>query len=332
MAGKKQKKGWRRVLRRIITTVIVLGVLALAAFIGINSLRAEYTITYTGYNATIGSISNSLSFSGSMALVDSKTYTASSAATVKQVYVAPGDRVAKNDKLIKLSNGEVIKADFDAVVNTVDVAGDDEVAAGEQLCQIADFDHMTVSVRVDEYDIRDVQVGQECTVTITATEQTFPSTIGKINYISSSTGNVAYYTATCDVTVTDGIYPGMQATVTVPQESAENVVVLKADALSFDETNSAFVYMYDEAGELARANVEIGVSNGNYVEIRSGVKAGDTVYVEVKETSASRMAQMMSSMFGSQNVRPGQGSQRQQWREQNGGGPGGFGGDNGGGR
>lgn len=315
-------------MKRIIVLVVLAAVLAVAGFIGVNSLRAQYTITYTGYNATIGSISNSLSFSGSLALVDSKTYTASSAATVRQVYAAPGDRVKEGDKLVKLSNGETIKADFDGTVNVIDVAKDDSVAAGDTLCQLADFDNMTVSVRIDEYDIGQVQVGDLCRVTVTATEQVFDSSIAKINYISSSTGNVAYYTATCDVNVTGAVYPGMQVTVTVPQESAENVVVLKADALSFDETNKAYVMVYGADGEtLERRDVEVGVSNGNYVEIRSGVQSGETVYAEMKMTTASQMAQMMSQMFGSQRVT----NNGQRQRQSNGGSSGmpsgGFGGD-----
>ena len=303
MAGKKkQTKRWKRVLKRIVITIVLLVVLAIAVFIGWNSLKAEYTVTYTGYNATIGSISNALSFSGSLALVDSKNYNASSAATVRAVYAAAGDRVHKGDKLVKLSNGETIKADFDGTVNLMNVKKDDEVSSGDTLCQVADFDHMTVSVRVDEYDIGSVHVGDQCTVTVTATENQFTSTIGKINYISASSGNVAYYTATCDVEVTAGVYPGMQATVSVPKESAENVVVLKADALSFDEKNQAYVYMYNAEQELERHDITVGVSNGNYVEIKSGVNSGDTVYAQVKTPSGNGWASMMNGMFGSQRV------------------------------
>lgn len=327
MAARNKPKRWQRMLKRVILTLIVLAVLAGAGMYAWFSLQAEYTVTYTGYNATIGSISNSLSFSGSMALVDSKTYTAVSDATVRAVYVAAGDKVKKNDKLLKLSTGETIKADFDGTVNVLDLKKDDTVAAGTTLCQLADFDHMTVSVRIDEYDIGSVHVGDEVSVTVTATEQRFPSSIEKINYISASTGNVAYYTATCQVNVDAGVYPGMQATVSIPQESAENVVVLKLDALSFDETNKAFVYMYDHQQELARVDVEVGVSNGNYVEIRSGVRAGDTVYAEAK-TPNNAWSSMMSSMFGSQRVMT-PGSNRNSNRQSNGGytpGSSGFGG------
>lgn len=305
---KKRPKRRRRILRRILGLLLALVLIAGAVTYAYFSLKQEYTVTYTGYTASIGSISNALSFSGSLNLIDSQTYTASDATTVRSIYVNAGNNVLEGDKLMRLANGETIKATIDGRVNSIKVAEGDEVAAGASLVQVADFAHMKVSIRVDEYDIADVSVGQKCTVTATATEREFESQIADIDYISASAGNVAYYTATAYVDVDEGIYPGMQVTITIPQEEAENVVVLKMDALSFDETNSAYVYMYNEASELIEVPVEVGVSNGNYVEIKSGLNDGDQVYVETEvEADASGLSSLMSGLFGGQQMMPGAG-------------------------
>lgn len=307
----KRPKRKRHILRKIITTLIVLLLLAGAGLYAYSSLKREYTVSYTGYTASIGSISNSLSFSGSLSLIDSKTYTADADTTVRAVYVAAGDSVKQGDRLMRLANGETIKADFDGIVNVMSLAVGDDVATGDTLAQVADFTHMKVSIRVDEYDISDVSVGQACTVTATATEKEFETTIAAIDHISASTGNVAYYTATAYVDTDDDVYPGMQVSVTVPQEEAQNVVVLKMDAVSFDESNSAYVYMYNSAGELVSVPVETGVSNGNYVEIKSGLRDGDEVYVEVEtESSESGLGGLLSGIFGGSRMTPPSGSER----------------------
>ena len=343
MSEKKEKKNGRkrkRIVRRIIVWLIVLILLAGAGFYFLTKMHDKYTVTYDEYTASRGTISNSLSFSGSLALRDSATSTASSNATVRNIYVANGDEVKKGDKLVRLSNGTTYTADFDGRVNTVSVEKDDDVAPGDVLVQIADFEHMQVSFRIDEYDIGDVQVGDRCTVTATATEKVFESSVETINYISSSTGNVAYYTATANVDVDGGVYPGMQVTVTVPQEEAVDVVVLKMDALSFTPANQAFVYKMKEDETLEEVPVEVGVSNGNYVEIRSGLESGETVYA-VSKTKENTMEQMFSAMFGQQQFNQ-QNQNRQNWQNQNrqngggnapsGGAPGGTPGGNGGGR
>ena len=305
----KRPRRRKRILRKLLAAVVILALLAGAGLYAYSSLRAEYTVTYTGYTASIGSISNALSFSGSLNLIDSQTYTAGADGTVRAVYVKAGDDVKEGDKLIRLSSGETIRATFDGRVNSVKVSEGDAVTAGASLVQVADFTHMKVSIRVDEYDIADVSVGQRCTITATATEKTFQSSIADIDYISASSGNVAYYTATAYVDVNeDGVYPGMQVNISIPQEEAQNVVVLKMDALSFDAANNAFVYMYDENQVLVEVPVEVGVSNGNYVEIRSGLKDGDQVYVAVEvETASSGLSSLMSGLFGGQQMMPGMG-------------------------
>ena len=294
-SGKKKK----RIFRRILGILILLILLGSAGVFAWAKLRDKYTVTYDEYTATTGTISNSLSFTGSLALRDSASYTASSPATVRNVYVANGDKVKKGDRLVRLSDGSMITADFDGTVNMVSVEKNDEVSAGSNLVQIADFEHMQVSFRVDEYDIGDVQVGEACTVTATATEKKFESAIQTINYISSSQGNVAYYTATAYVDVDGGVYPGMQVTVTIPQEEASDVVILKADALSFTRDNKAFVYKKKEDESLEEVEVEVGVSNGNYVEIKAGLTSGESVYVATEEEEDS-LTGLLSGLFGQQ--------------------------------
>lgn len=250
---KKKTKTRRRILRRIIVTILVLALLAGGAWIACRALKQEYSVTYQGYTATTGSISNALSFSGNLSLVSSESYSASSASTVRTVYVSAGDEVNEGDKLVRLANGQTVEAGLDGRVNAVSVVEGDSVAAGAALVQVADFTHLKVQLRVDEYDVGSVHVGDACTAT--ATEKTFESEIAAIDYISASGGSVAYYTATAYVDVYDGVYPGMQVTVSIPQEQAENVVILKEAALSFDAANSAYVWMYNDAGELERVSI-----------------------------------------------------------------------------
>ena len=302
---KKTGRKKKRILRRALVLLLLLVALAGAGVYTWARLRDKYTVTYDAYTATTGTISNSLSFSGSLALRDSATCSASSSATVRTVYVKEGDEVKKGDRLVRLSSGAAFTADFDGRVNQVNVEEGDEVTAGTQLVQIADFTHMQVSFRIDEYDIGDVAVGDRCTVTATATEKVFESTVRTINYISSSTGNVAYYTATAYVDVDGGVYPGMQVTVTIPQEEATDVVILKADALSFTLENQAFVYKMKEDETLEEVQVEVGVTNGNYVEIKSGLQSGETVYV-VSKTEEDSLSSLFSGLFGQQQFnRPG---------------------------
>ena len=124
------------------------------------------------------------------------------------------------------------------------------------------------------------------------------------------------------------VYPGMQVTVTVPKEEANNVVVLKMDAISTMPDNSAFVYKQDESGAMTEVPVTVGVSNGNYVEIKSGLKDGDTVYaVAEKAQTATGLNALFSGMMSTQQVnRPGNSNRNNNTRNWNNNSGGNFGG------
>lgn len=157
---------------------------------------------------------------------------------------------------------------------------------------------------------------------MTALGRTFDSKIAHINRIASGGGNTAYYTVTAELVVTSDVLPGMAATVTIPQEEAVDTVILNKSALSFERNNSAYVLMYDDQQVLQHVPVTLGLDNDNYVEITSGLKAGDVVYVEVqtKAESTNLLTTLFSSFGGGQNNRnnPGMQNNRQN-RNDNGG-------------
>lgn len=326
-ANKKKKRKKR--FRKVIVWLVLLAVLGAAGyFILWPRLTASATITYDTYTARTGTISNALSFSGSVSVKNNETLTADSAAIVRQIYVTERQKVSRDDKLMRLSNGTTLRAGFDGEVNEISVAEGDSVSMNASLIQIVDFEHMTISMRVDEYSISDLEVGQDCTVTIKALGEAFDSQIAQINRIPTGGGSTAYYTVTVELSVSENVLPGMQATVSIPMEEAVDAVILNKDALSFGRDNSAYVLMQDKSGAMQQVAVEVGVDNDNYVAITSGLKAGDTVYkqAEAEASAASGLMSLFSSLAGGMSMPGSTGSDGGTTRMQNfGGGSGGFG-------
>lgn len=319
---KKKRTWWKKLLVILLLLALVVGYVW---FFVLPKLKADATVTYDGYTASRGTISNSMDFSGSISVVNYETLSAEGNGTVRQIYVSEEQQVKEGDKLIRLSTGETLKANFDGHVNQLNVENGDSVSMGDGLIQIVDFANMQVTFRVDEYDIANISVGQECRVTVTALDTTFDSAISHINRIPAGSQGTAYYTVTADFVVTENVLPGMQVTVVIPQEEAVNAVLLSKSALSFDNTNSAYVLKKDEGGNMVETPVEIGVDNDNYVEILSGVTEDETVYAVKKTETLTGWAAMFSNMpMGSQSM-PGMNNQNRQngggnFNRQNGGG------------
>lgn len=295
--NKKKRKRKHRVRRLVLLLLLIACGAAVVYFYALPQLRAGATITYDAYTAHTGTISNALSFSGSVNVKNSETLTADSSAIVRKIYVKEGDSVTRDQKLMRLSDGTTLKANFDGEINEISVEEGDSVSMNTSLIQVVDFQNMTVSMRVDEYSISDLEVGQACTVTIKALGQTFDSQIAKINRISSGGGSTAYYTVTVELNVTEDVLPGMQATVSIPMEESVDGVILDMDALAFAQNNSAYVFMKDENGEMQQVFVEVGVDNDKYIAITSGLESGDVVY-KISESTVSAAGGIMSLFTG----------------------------------
>ena len=315
MAQKTKKNTW---LKKLLVILLLLAlVVGYVCFFVLPKLKADATVTYDGYTASRGTISNSMDFSGSISVVNYETLSAEGNGTVRQIYVSEEQAVKEGDKLIRLSTGETLKANFDGHVNQLSVENGDSVSMGQGLVQIVDFANMQVTFRVNEYDIANIRVGQECRVTVTALNATFDSAISHINRIPAGSQGTAYYTVTADFVVTENVLPGMQVTVVIPQEEAVNAVLLNKNALSFDQRNSAYVFKKDENGEMVSHPVEIGVDNDNYVEVLSGVNEGETVYAVKKNDSMNNWAAMFSNMPMGNQFSPGMTNQNRQNRQNN---------------
>ena len=330
---KPRNRKKRRVIRRIITLAIVLVLVGGIGFLVIRKLRKDYTITYDAYTTTVGTISNSLSYSGTMQLISNTTYKAENAAKVREIYVSAQDQVKEGDKLMRLSDGTTVTAEFDGTVNKISVEKGDEVKKDAELVQVTDFGHMQLTFRISESDISEVTAGTSVRVSVASAGATYDAVIDSIDYSSYSGNNVAYYSAVVkvDTSATTGIYPGMQATVTIPQEEAKDVVILKMDAVSTSADNSAFVYKQADDGSMVETPITVGVSNGNYVEIKDGLAENETVYVVAKVEESSGGG-LLSGLFGTQQVNaptggfPGGGSGGSGFDFSNSGGGGGSGG------
>ena len=145
---------------------------------------------------------------------------------------------------------------------------------------ISKNENMCLSVNIDELDILSIEEGQKVTVTIDALEgQEFEGELTKINHTASNNGGVTKYTAEVTFPKKESMLAGMNATATIVVEEKENILTLPAEAVQ-ERGNHSFVYTQKgEDGVLSgEVEIETGLSDGNKVEIVSGLEAEQEIY------------------------------------------------------
>ncbi len=264
-------------------TVLLIALVAVVAIGGTVLFQGgKADSEYIEEAARTGSISTYYSFSGAVEVKHSQDIQAPAPATVRELYVKKGDRVAKEDRLLRLSTGETVKAGIAGEVANLPVEKDDDVQAGTPLISIVDFDDMEIRVKVDEFDVSAVTVGKAVLVTVNALDRTFETVVTDLDKQATRSGDVSYYMATLALEEEiEGLLPGMQVDTRVLNAQVENVTTLSMKALQFDGYNQPYVLMRDGRATKNVA-VTVGVNDGVNVEIVSGLRSGDVALVSAK--------------------------------------------------
>lgn len=145
----------------------------------------------------------------------------------------------------------------------------------------APVESVVLSVNVDELDILSIQNGMEAEITFDAIPgRAFGGKIVKIADSATAGGGVAKYPVKVRIPRDAAMRVGMNATATILAEKKENILLLPVVAL---QESGGRVYVYTqqntETGELSgEVDVQTGSSDGENVEIVSGLSAGSKVY------------------------------------------------------
>lgn len=139
-------------------------------------------------------------------------------------------------------------------------------------------DRLVVKAQFDETDIGRVRKGQKGTVLLDAyPEINLRGAVDHIAYESEIINNVTIYNVDIMLDeVPEILRSGMSVTVELPDKLSEDVITLPFSAVRYDG-NKTFVLVREKASRRIEREVEIGMTDGDSVEIVSGLTMEDKV-------------------------------------------------------
>ena len=277
--------------------------------LGTGELYIHDQLAIVGYAGTIKSVSVSenqkLSAGKEVFTLTDTSYTAN----YEQYLSQRRDLESNLLVLTAIYRSGALTADYSGTVKSIpDIDESSDSSDSSSVFEICPDKTMTVSVSIDETDILSLSVGQKVDVTVTSiSDETFEGQITEIDRTGTSSNGVTTYTASIQIEKAEGMLAGMSASASISITSVENALIIPVDALN-KTSSTAYVYTtYDEENDTfgGMTEVEYGISNSNYVEIKSGLKEGDTVYYKEKTTNSF---QMPGGFGGGSGSFPGGGS------------------------
>ena len=262
--------------------------------LGTGELYIHDQLAIVGYAGTIKSVSVSVNQKLSAGKEIFQLKNTSYTANYEQYLSERRDLEETLLSLTAIYRSGALTADYDGTIKSIPDLEESDDSSDETSTsfEICPDKTMTVSVSIDETDILSLSIGQKVDVTVTSiSEETFEGEITEIDKTGTSSSGVTTYTASIQIEKVEGMLAGMSASASISITGVENALIIPVDALN-KTSSTAYVYTsYDAENETfgGMTEVEYGISNSNYVEIKSGLKEGDTVYYKEKTTNNFQM-------------------------------------------
>lgn len=172
---------------------------------------------------------------------------------------------------------------------------------GDVLLTVTPLDTMTVTIAVDEKDIAGVKTGMTAQLTMNALpDETFEGQVTRVSQTGSGNGGSSKFDVEITLSRESDMLPGMSTTAQLTLYEKMDVLTLPVAALR-DEGGKTLVYTGKDkkTGEPANpVEVTTGLSDGENVEILSGINSGTTVYYLYYDTvTESDAVETERSMF-----------------------------------
>ena len=170
-------------------------------------------------------------------------------------------------------------------------------AAMQNLCTIYDMSYLELKLNVDELKIRSLKVGQEVEITADAVPgETYKGTISSILVAGTTANGSTSYPVTVRIDEMGDLLPGMNASAKITTASVKDVLALPNAAL----VRGSYVLVTKDSPSAANAEtsmtapdgyvyvkVTTGISDDDYIEVKSGLQEGDTIAYDTSTVSAT---------------------------------------------
>lgn len=276
----------------VILIIILIGIIYLYTsdftFEASETSETDSTTTVLTAEAEKMTISNTISDSGEITSALTENIELHATYYLSEILVEENEQIQVGENILKYTNGTYLVAPYNCVITKLNIPNISEKCENSHYITISSTDTLNMTISIDEDEINKISIGQEAQI-----ETNVNSDNNYTGYVTniSNTGSNGKFEVQVKFLNDGNIKIGMSGTCEVILEKAVDAIVVPSEAVTTTQ-GKTYVQFIQNDGNTTQIEVEIGISNDAYTQIKSGISQGDKVQYE-KQESTTNFGNMM---------------------------------------
>lgn len=269
--------------KKALGIVVLMGVVGTIAFfvgkqIGLNTDTSSTSTTVEEVTVGTQTIKKTLTSSGEIKSANTEKLELSTSYYFETMCVEEDDTVKEGENILKYTNGTYLTAPYDLVITSYSVPEIKTKATSSNYIEVQDLENLVISLSISENEIANISLDQEVEISLTAnTSKTYTGKITKIDSVGTYSSSGTTFPVEVSLENDGNIKIGMSVSCTINIEELTDVLAVPIDGVQINGDRRYVLVV--ENGETKEVDIETGLSNDEYVEVKSGLTGGETIQV-----------------------------------------------------
>lgn len=264
----------------LITIIIVLCLISfyIGKRVGLNTDTSTSNTSIEDVKVSRQTIKKTLTSSGQIEASNTEKLSLNTSYYYNSILVETDDVVKKGEKIVKYSNGKYLTAPYDLVIKSTSLPSKGKKATSSNYIEVSNISGVIVNISINESEIPNIKTGDEVEIVLTSdSSKKYVGEISKISSVGTYSSSGSTFAAIVSLENDGNIKIGMSVSCTINIEEHTDVLSVPIGAVQINGDRRYVVVVED--GKTKEVDVTTGLSDDNYVEIKSGLTTNDTVRV-----------------------------------------------------
>lgn len=282
-----KKNNIKKLIICMVIILIIIGSFFIGRQSGLMTDTSTTTTTITEVAVSKRKIQNTLSASGEITSGSTEKLELDTSKYFKTMCVENDDSVLEGENILEYTDGTFLVAPYDCVIKSYSVPETENICTTSHYIEVQTTKNLIMTISVNENQISGLSKGQEVTIKSNVDDtKAYKGIVTKIDGVGTYASSGATFSVTISFENDGNLKLGMSASCEVVLKEVTEALSVPISAVQ-TEDDKKYVIIVTDDGTTKNVEIETGISDDDYVEVKSGLEEGQIVQVITTTTKST---------------------------------------------